>query len=84
MSKNSMDFEFVSGWAGTITPGKVILVGNDQNNRPVWAEVVSNKAVGQGLCEPVLEITYRLLANGEEISDQFYEGEEVIVGRKVS
>lgn len=79
-SKNNTDFDFVPSWAGAIAPGKIIMVGKDKSNRPVWAKVTSNKAVGYGLCEPVLEISYRLLVNGEEGSDQFYEGEEVIVG----
>lgn len=81
--KNSMDFEFVNSWAGVIVPGKIILVGY-KNDGPVWAEVLENKVVGQALCESVLEISYRLLDSGEEGSIQFYEGEEVFVGRKVS
>ena len=81
--KNSMDFEFVNSWAGVIVPGKIILVGY-KNDGPVWAEVLENKVVGQALCESVLEISYRLLDSGEEGSIQFYGGEEVFVGRKVS
>ena len=81
--KNSMGFEFVNSWAGVIVPGKIILVGY-KNDGPVWAEVLENKVVGQALCESVLEISYRLLDSGEEGSIQFYEGEEVFVGRKVS
>lgn len=82
-SENSMDFEIVDSWAGVIVPGKIILVGY-KNDGPVWAEVLENKVVGQALCESVLEIRYRLLDSGDEGSIQFYEGEEVFVGRKVS
>lgn len=80
--KNSMDFEFVNSWAGVIVPGKIILVGY-KNDGPVWAEVLENKATGNALCERILTIRYRFLDNGVVAEDEFYEGEEVTVGRRM-
>ena len=46
---NSMnDFEMIESWAGAVSAGKIILAGWDKDNQPVWAEVLSNKATGQG------------------------------------
>lgn len=81
--KNSMDFEFVNSWAGAVSPGKIMLAGWDKDNQPVWAEVLSNKATGQALCERILTIRYRFLDNGVVAEDEFYEGEAVTVRRKV-
>lgn len=81
---NSMnDFEMVESWAGAVSAGKIILAGWDKDNQPVWAEVLSNKATGQALCERILTIRYRLLDNGVVAEDEFYEGEAVTVGRRV-
>lgn len=78
-----MNFEMVESWAGAVSAGKTILIGWDKNNQPVWAEVLSNKAAGDALCERILTIRYRLLDNGVEGEDEFYEGEQVTVGQAV-
>ena len=74
------DFDMMVTWAGSVTPGKIILVGWDKDNHPIWAEVLSNKATGHALCEEILTIRYRLLDNGVVAEDEFYEGEAVTVG----
>lgn len=80
---NMNDFEMVESWAGSITPGKIILAGWDKDNQPMWAEVLSNKATGNALCERILTIRYRLLNNGVVAEDEFYQGEQVTVGRRM-
>ena len=80
MSDHKKDFEMVPTWAEVVFPGNIIFVGRDKDNHPIWAEVLSNKATGNALCERILTIRYRLLNNGVVAEDEFYEGEAVTVG----
>lgn len=79
-----MNFEMVESWAGAVSAGKIILAGWSKDNQPIWGEVLSNKATGHAICERILTIRYRLLDGGEVMmEDEFYEGEQVTVGRAV-